>query len=67
MIYVLNDSENPFFNHAIEEFILKNKEEEAFILWRNRPSILIGRNQNTMTEIDEEYVKKSNRFFPKVR
>lgn len=57
MIYVLNDSENPFFNHAIEEFILKNKEEEAFILWRNRPSILIGRNQNTMTEIDEEYVK----------
>jgi lipoate-protein ligase A len=58
MIYVVNDSENPFFNHAIEEYILKNTEEEAFILWRNRPSILIGRNQNTLTEIDYEYVSK---------
>ncbi len=58
MIYVVNDSENPFFNHAIEEHILKNTEEEAFILWRNRPSILIGRNQNTLTEIDYEYVSK---------
>lgn len=58
MIYVVNDSDNPFFNHAIEEYIIKNIEEDAFILWRNRPSILIGRNQNTLTEIDYEYVRK---------
>jgi len=58
MIYVVNDSDNPFFNHAIEEYILKNKDEDAFILWRNRPSILIGRNQNTLTEIDDDYVRR---------
>lgn len=58
MIYVVNDSDNPFFNHAIEEYIIKNIEEDAFILWRNRPSILIGRNQNTLTEIDYEYVRQ---------
>lgn len=60
MIYVKNDSENPFFNHALEEFILKNIDEEVFILWKNRPSILIGRNQDTLTEINEEYVKEKN-------
>lgn len=58
MIYVVNHSDNPFFNHAIEEYIIKNIEEDAFILWRNRPSILIGRNQNTLTEIDYEYVRQ---------
>ncbi|NCC81488.1 MAG: lipoate--protein ligase [Clostridia bacterium] len=58
MIYVVNDSDNPFFNHAIEEYIIKNIEEDAFILWKNRPSILIGRNQNTLTEIDYEYVRQ---------
>lgn len=58
MIYVVNDSDNPLFNHAIEEYIIKNMEEDAFILWRNRPSILIGRNQNTLTEIDYEYVRQ---------
>jgi len=60
MIYVVNESENPYFNHALEEYILKNKDEDAFILWRNRPAILIGRNQNTLTEIDEEYVKSED-------
>lgn len=58
MIYVHNNSEDPFFNHALEEFLLLNMEEDVFILWKNRPSILIGRNQNVITEINEEYVKK---------
>lgn len=60
MIYVANESNNPFYNHALEEYVMKCKKDDAFILWRNRPSILIGRNQNTLTEIDVDYVKKEN-------
>lgn len=60
MIYVNNESDNPFFNHALEEYVLKNMDEDVFILWKNRPAILIGRNQNTLTEINEEYVKGEN-------
>lgn len=56
MIYIQNEHTNPFFNHALEEYILLNFEEEAFILWRNQKSILIGRNQNTLSEIHGEFV-----------
>jgi hypothetical protein len=32
MIYVANESNNPFYNHALEEYVMKYKEDDAFIL-----------------------------------
>lgn len=58
MIYIQHESTNPFFNHALEEYVMTQMEEEAFILWRNEPSILIGRNQNTLSEIHADFVKE---------
>ncbi len=60
MIFIKNDSTDPFFNHALEEYIMDSFDDEAFILWRNRPSILIGRNQNTYSEINTDFVKENN-------
>lgn len=60
MIYIQNDSNNPFFNHALELYVMRQMDEDAFILWRNRPSILIGRNQNTLSEINMDYVKEKH-------
>ena len=60
MIYILNESTDPFFNHALEVYVMRHLNEEAFILWRNRPSILIGRNQNTLSEIHLDFVKEKN-------
>lgn len=58
MLYILNDSTDPFFNHALEEYVMNNFTDEAFILWQNRPSILIGRNQNTHSEINRSFVEE---------
>lgn len=60
MIYVINNSDNPYFNHAAEEYLLTNFEEEVFMLWINKPAILIGRNQNTISEINSDYVESNN-------
>ncbi len=60
MIYVINHSDCCFFNHAAEEYLMNNFDDEVFMLWINKPSILIGRNQNTLTEINYDYVKKKN-------
>ncbi|RDY23780.1 lipoate--protein ligase [Romboutsia maritimum] len=58
MLLIYNEKTNPYFNLAMEEYLLKNFNEDMFILWRNEPSIIIGKNQNTLSEINFEYVKE---------
>lgn len=60
MIYVINNSNNPYFNHAAEEYLLNHFEDEVFMLWINKPAILIGRNQNTISEINTNYVESND-------
>ncbi|RKD29138.1 lipoate--protein ligase [Thermohalobacter berrensis] len=60
MIYIYNDSTNPYFNLATEEYILKEFKEDCFMLWRNKPCIVVGKNQNTLSEINLDYVKEHN-------
>ena len=50
---ILNPSTDPTFNLALEEYLLKYKvlDDDLFYLWRNQPSIIIGRNQNPFLEV----------------
>ncbi len=50
---------SPSFNLAMEEYFLKEKAEEYFILWQNDRSIIVGRNQNTLAEINYDYVRSN--------
>lgn len=49
---------DPMVNLAIEEYILENfGETDTYLLFYvNKPSIIIGRNQNTIEEINTDYV-----------
>lgn len=58
MLYIYNDSTNPYYNLALEEYILKELTQECFMLWQNLPSIIVGKNQNTLSEINIDYVEK---------
>lgn len=58
MLYIYNKNTNPYFNLAAEEYVLKKFQEECFMLWRNEPSIIIGKNQNTLAEINLDYVRQ---------
>ncbi|MGL5348426.1 MAG: lipoate--protein ligase [Peptostreptococcaceae bacterium] len=60
MLLIYNEKTNPYFNLAMEEYLLKNFNEDMFILWRNEPSIIVGKNQNTLSEINLEYVKENS-------
>ncbi|NLA78818.1 MAG: lipoate--protein ligase [Erysipelothrix sp.] len=58
MRYIINHSTNPYFNLALDEYALRhvNVDEDFFILWQNEPSIIIGKNQTTLEEINQHYV-----------
>ena len=53
-------TKNPYLNLAIEEYLLKNSEEEYFLLWQNDPTVVIGKNQNAYTEVNLDYVREHN-------
>jgi len=52
---------DPRINLAIEEYALKNLNinETYLLFYINEPSIIIGKNQNTIEEINTEYVESN--------
>ncbi|MBT0607916.1 lipoate--protein ligase [Aequorivita echinoideorum] len=63
MIFIENEGiTNPSINLALEEYALRNfnPNQDYLLFYVNEPSIIIGRNQNTLEEINHEYVKQKN-------
>lgn len=59
MKIVLNEGTNLGFNMAAEEYMMKNFEDDIFMLWRASRSVLIGKNQNSLEEINYDYVREN--------
>ncbi len=53
---------DPRLNLALEEFLLRHVRiaEPLLLFYINEPSVIIGRNQNTLEEINPEYVKTND-------
>ncbi len=57
MIYIKNKSQNPYFNLAFEEYFFNyNFGDDVAILWQNKHTIVIGKNQNTWEELNHDFV-----------
>ncbi len=61
MLIIDSPSTNAYFNIASEEFLLhKYPTEDIFLLYINAPSIIVGKFQNTLAEINLDYVNENN-------
>lgn len=63
MIFIENEGNtNPKLNLALEEYALRNfsTATDYLLFYINEPSIIIGRNQNTLEEINLNYVTENN-------
>lgn len=63
MIYIESNSTNPFYNFALEYFLMREKNlpnDKIFMFWRTEPTCMIGRYQNTIAEINERHIKENN-------
>ena len=61
MKFIENLSNDPRYNLAFEEYCFKNlpKDDDYVILWVNDPAIIIGKNQNTLEEVNLAYTKEN--------
>ena len=59
MQYIKIYSTDPRYNLALEEYVTKSLQTDGSIilLWKNAPSVIIGRFQNTVEEINAQYIK----------
>ncbi len=58
MRYIQLRSTDPAFNLAAEEWLLRNTDTDIFMLWRNASAVIVGKNQNTGAEINQEFVRE---------
>lgn len=57
MLLIQNDCTDPAWNLALDEYLLTGFTDEVLTLWRNGPSVIIGKNQNALAEIDLDFVR----------
>ena len=61
LYFINNNCTNPFFNLALEEYMLCSKINRSFLLlWQSNNTVVIGCNQNAWEEINPEFTTKNN-------
>ena len=60
MIFATTDTTLPYRNFAFEYYmaIERDLDDDLFMLWQNEPSVIVGKFQNTLEEVNLEYTGK---------
>ncbi|MBR6473496.1 MAG: lipoate--protein ligase [Firmicutes bacterium] len=58
MKYIESKSTDPYFNLALEEYVFESlpKDDSYFMLWQNSNTIVIGKYQNAVEEVNQQIV-----------
>lgn len=62
MLYIEHTSLDPYFNLALEEYLVSSDDEalsssDIIMLWQNGPAVIVGKHQNTPYELDRGYLE----------
>jgi lipoate-protein ligase A len=60
MFCITLETDDPYFNLAIEEVLLKNSKEDYLILGINTPCLIIGKHQSPHREVNAKFVTENN-------
>ncbi|PKP36179.1 MAG: lipoate--protein ligase, partial [Bacteroidetes bacterium HGW-Bacteroidetes-15] len=60
MLCIYHRNSNPYFNIASEEHLLKRFTDDIFMLYINSPSVIVGKHQNTMAEVDYHFALEND-------
>ncbi|WP_394706696.1 lipoate--protein ligase [uncultured Draconibacterium sp.] len=51
---------NPFYCLATEEYLLKNFDDNIFMLWQSDKTVVVGKHQNALGEVNYRYVREND-------
>ena len=59
-LYILSKTDDPSFNLATEELLLRHYKENIIFLYINKPSVIVGKHQNTLSEINLSFLEQNH-------
>lgn len=62
MNLLISDQTNPYWNIAVENYLLGKSKSVTFYLWRNRRTVVIGQNQNPFSECNVETLESEGGY-----
>lgn len=65
MLIIEDKTLDPAYNLALEEYLVTGFSEPIFRIWQNDRAVIVGRNQNTMQEINYAFLRE--RGIPVIR
>lgn len=60
--FIVSDQTEPYWNIAVENFLVESAECVTLYLWRNRRTVVIGQNQNPYSEVNVEVLEADGGF-----
>lgn len=57
MLLLISHTNNPAFNLATEEWLFKHRTDSILFLYINSPSVIIGKHQNALREINLRFLR----------
>lgn len=60
MLCIYSTNNDIYFNLAAEEYLLRNLQEDVFMLWKNKPAVVVGKHQNTFREVNYLYARAND-------
>lgn len=54
MQFIVSNQTEPYWNIAVENYLVEHAESVTLYLWRNRRTVVIGQNQNPFSECNVE-------------
>ncbi|OWZ85042.1 lipoate--protein ligase [Natranaerobius trueperi] len=60
MKYIKTDWKTPYYNFALEEYLMNKAPEDSYLFFYiHKPSIIVGKYQNTIEEINKDFVDEN--------
>ena len=60
--FIVSDQTNPYWNIAVEQYLVEHANAVVLYLWRNRRTVVIGQNQNPFSEVNVEALEADGGF-----
>ena len=54
MKFIVSNQTEPYWNIAVENYLVEHADEVTLYLWKNRRTVVIGQNQNPYSEVNVE-------------